>query len=175
MWTLFASMSLRTQQQTHPWSSLLVRYCPWLRIVLAFIKDWSCSIMSEGSHVVIHCVAYISKPNISLWSTRPSNMPYPRNPSAKRPKWPSLWTESRYILTCTNYVLMMLCQVNFGAEILKIVPGLVSTEVDARISFDTEATIAKARSIIAMVIQTVWLICFIMCGYIAVVPWIGHL
>lgn len=40
--------------------------------------------------------------------------------------------------------------VNFGAEILKIVPGLVSTEVDARISFDTEATIAKARSIIAM-------------------------
>jgi len=40
--------------------------------------------------------------------------------------------------------------VNFGAEILKIVPGLVSTEVDARISYDKEATIAKARTIIGM-------------------------
>jgi len=39
--------------------------------------------------------------------------------------------------------------VNFGAEITKIVPGYVSTEVDARLSFDTEATITKARSIIA--------------------------
>jgi transaldolase len=40
--------------------------------------------------------------------------------------------------------------VNFGLEILKIVPGRVSTEVDARLSFDTAATIAKARHIIAM-------------------------
>ncbi len=38
--------------------------------------------------------------------------------------------------------------VNFGAEILKIVPGRVSTEVDARLSFDSAATIAKARHII---------------------------
>lgn len=37
---------------------------------------------------------------------------------------------------------------NFGVEITKIVPGYVSTEVDARLSFDTEATIAKARTII---------------------------
>lgn len=37
----------------------------------------------------------------------------------------------------------------FGLEILKIVPGRVSTEVDARLSFDTEATIAKARQLIA--------------------------
>lgn len=40
--------------------------------------------------------------------------------------------------------------VNFGIEITKIVPGYVSTEVDARLSFDTQATIAKARSIIAL-------------------------
>jgi len=40
--------------------------------------------------------------------------------------------------------------VNFGLEILKIVPGRVSTEVDARLSFDTEATIAKARELIAL-------------------------
>ncbi|MBB5349915.1 transaldolase [Haloferula luteola] len=37
----------------------------------------------------------------------------------------------------------------FGLEILKIVPGRVSTEVDARLSFDTDATIAKARELIA--------------------------
>jgi transaldolase len=37
----------------------------------------------------------------------------------------------------------------FGLEILKIVPGRVSTEVDARLSFDTEGTIAKARQLIA--------------------------
>lgn len=42
----------------------------------------------------------------------------------------------------------LLCQ--FGKEILNIVPGRVSTEVDARLSFDSEATKAKARSIIAM-------------------------
>lgn len=38
--------------------------------------------------------------------------------------------------------------VNFGLAILEIVPGRVSTEVDARLSFDTEGTIAKARHII---------------------------
>ena len=40
--------------------------------------------------------------------------------------------------------------VNFGAEITKIVPGYVSTEVDARLSFDTQATIEKAKSLIKM-------------------------
>jgi len=38
--------------------------------------------------------------------------------------------------------------VNFGTEILKIIPGRVSTEIDARLSFDTEATIRKAHEII---------------------------
>jgi transaldolase len=38
----------------------------------------------------------------------------------------------------------------FGCEILKVVPGRVSTEVAARLSFDTEATIAKARKLISM-------------------------
>ena len=40
--------------------------------------------------------------------------------------------------------------VNFGKEILKIVPGRVSTEVDARLSYDTEATIAKAHKLIGL-------------------------
>lgn len=35
----------------------------------------------------------------------------------------------------------------FGTEILKLVPGRVSTEIDARLSFDTAATIAKARQL----------------------------
>jgi transaldolase len=38
---------------------------------------------------------------------------------------------------------------NFGEELTKIVPGRVSTEVDADLSFDSEGTIAKARAIIA--------------------------
>jgi transaldolase len=40
--------------------------------------------------------------------------------------------------------------VNFGCEILKIVPGRVSTEVDAALSFDTEATIRKGRRLIGL-------------------------
>jgi transaldolase len=40
--------------------------------------------------------------------------------------------------------------VNFGLEILKIVPGRVSTEVDARLSFDTQGTVAKARELITL-------------------------
>lgn len=40
--------------------------------------------------------------------------------------------------------------VRFGCEILGIVPGRVSTEVDARLSFDTVGTIARARRLIAL-------------------------
>lgn len=40
--------------------------------------------------------------------------------------------------------------VGFGTEITKIVPGYVSTEVDARLSFDTEGTIQKAHDLIKM-------------------------
>ena len=40
--------------------------------------------------------------------------------------------------------------VRFGCEILKVVPGRVSTEVDARLSFDTAATVARAHRIMAL-------------------------
>ena len=40
--------------------------------------------------------------------------------------------------------------VNIGLEILKIVPGRISTEVDARLSYDTQATVKKARKLIAL-------------------------
>ena len=40
--------------------------------------------------------------------------------------------------------------VGFGRKILEIIPGRVSTEVDARLSFDVDATVAKARELIAL-------------------------
>lgn len=40
--------------------------------------------------------------------------------------------------------------VNFGREILKVIPGRVSTEVDASLSFDRDGTIEKARSLIGL-------------------------
>ena len=40
--------------------------------------------------------------------------------------------------------------VNFGIEILKLVPGRVSTEVDARLSFDVEGSVTKAHELIAL-------------------------
>ncbi len=40
--------------------------------------------------------------------------------------------------------------VNFGVEILKFIPGRISTEVDARLSFDTEGSIKKAHALVAL-------------------------
>ena len=40
--------------------------------------------------------------------------------------------------------------VNIGLEILNFIPGRISTEVDARLSYDSAATVAKARKIIAL-------------------------
>ena len=40
--------------------------------------------------------------------------------------------------------------VDIGCEILKIIPGRVSTEVDARLSFDTQATVEKARKLVGL-------------------------
>ena len=54
------------------------------------------------------------------------------------------------LILTTTLLVQDKVAVNFGVEITKIVPGYVSTEVDARLSFDTEATIAKARKIIEL-------------------------
>lgn len=77
--------------------------------------------------------------------------------SAKDERYAPLMDEAiRWSASKTNSVKdqLALCldrlAVNFGKEILKIVPGRVSTEVDARLSFDTENTIEKARHLIAM-------------------------
>ncbi len=50
-------------------------------------------------------------------------------------------------------LMMDLLFVNFGTEILKSIPGRVSTEVDARFSFNTEKSIEKARSLIELYAQ----------------------
>jgi transaldolase len=49
-----------------------------------------------------------------------------------------------------NTLMMDKLFVNFGSEILKIVPGRVSTEVDARLSFDVQGSIDKAHHLIAL-------------------------
>ncbi|SCA62760.1 Transaldolase [Chlamydiales bacterium SCGC AG-110-P3] len=49
-----------------------------------------------------------------------------------------------------NTILIDKLTVNFGLEILKIVPGRVSTEVDARLSFDTAGSIAKGKALIKL-------------------------
>jgi transaldolase len=53
----------------------------------------------------------------------------------------------------TNHKLKLAMQklaVNFGCEILKLIPGRVSTEVDARLSFDKDASIQQAEELIAL-------------------------
>ena len=52
--------------------------------------------------------------------------------------------------TATIDAVMDMLLVGFGCEILKLIPGRVSTEVDARLSFDKAATIAKARQLMAL-------------------------
>ena len=47
-------------------------------------------------------------------------------------------------------LLGMQLAANFGTEILKYITGYVSTEVDARLSFDVEASVARARRLIKM-------------------------
>jgi len=59
-------------------------------------------------------------------------------------------TQQASTLETRTEVAMDRLFVNFGVEILKIVPGRVSTEVDARLSFDKEASIKKAISLIEM-------------------------
>lgn len=54
-------------------------------------------------------------------------------------------TEQEQLSSAADYLA-----VHIGSEILKVIPGRVSTEVDARLSFDTEATIEKARKLIKL-------------------------
>ena len=77
--------------------------------------------------------------------------------ASQNPQFASLLTEAiTYAKSKSNNkdkqldIAMDKVAVNFGLKILEIVPNRVSTEVDARLSFDTEGSIAKARDLIAL-------------------------
>ncbi len=74
--------------------------------------------------------------------------------ASQQPQYQSLIQDAiRYGKTKSNQPMSHVLDkvfVNFGLEILKIVPGRVSTEVDARLSFDVEGSIEKARQIISL-------------------------
>ena len=71
--------------------------------------------------------------------------------AVQKPEYAPLLTDavSKYGAQGKDEVMNRLL-VAFGCEILKHIPGRVSTEVDARLSFDTEATVARARRIIEL-------------------------
>lgn len=79
-----------------------------------------------------------TNPSLILKAAQQSN--YQSLVDAVKAAHPSLSSDE-----LVDYIL-----VAFGLEILKIVPGRVSTEVDARLSFDTQATVAKARHLITL-------------------------
>lgn len=76
--------------------------------------------------------------------------------AAQKPQYKHLIDEaisySKKVNNATErmHALMDKLFVNFGVEILKYVPGRVSTEVDARLSFDVEGSIKKAHALIAL-------------------------
>jgi transaldolase len=71
--------------------------------------------------------------------------------AVQKPEYAPLLTEAvtRYAHLGTDEVMNHLL-VAFGCEILKHIPGRVSTEVDARLSFDTKATVERARRLIEL-------------------------
>lgn len=79
-----------------------------------------------------------TNPSLILKAAQQSN--YQSLVDAVKAAHPSLSSDE-----LVDYIL-----VAFGLEILKIVPGRVSTEVDARLSFDTQATVAKAKHLITL-------------------------
>ncbi len=71
--------------------------------------------------------------------------------SVQKPEYLPLLQET--VAQCNGLVIDEVVDhllVRFGTEILKNVPGRVSTEVDSRLSFDTAATVARAKRIMAL-------------------------
>lgn len=70
--------------------------------------------------------------------------------AATKPEYASLIEEAIHSGNKQMETIIDKLFVNFGLEILKIVPGRVSTEVDARLSYDIEGSVKKARHLIAL-------------------------
>lgn len=69
----------------------------------------------------------------------------PENIQIKQQQQKCYRTELEKVTEAIDYLCVL-----FGCEILKIIPGRVSTEIDARLSFDKDASIEKALKLIAM-------------------------
>jgi transaldolase len=70
--------------------------------------------------------------------------------AAQKPEYKALIEEAKSYAKGSPALLMDKLFVNFGMEILKSIPGRVSTEVDAKLSFDVEGSIAKAHTLIKL-------------------------
>ncbi len=71
--------------------------------------------------------------------------------AAQMPEYQQLLEDTCAQVGSSNNTLADACDqvaVRFGCEILQLIPGVISTEVDARLSFDTDATIARANKLI---------------------------
>lgn len=68
--------------------------------------------------------------------------------AAEKPQYRHLIDDAIKFSKGNKSLLMDKLFVNFGIEILKIIPGRVSTEVDAKLSFDTQGSIKKAHELI---------------------------
>ncbi|RLA41685.1 MAG: transaldolase [Gammaproteobacteria bacterium] len=71
--------------------------------------------------------------------------------AAQMPEYQQLLQDTCAQARSSNNTLADACDrvaVRFGCEILQLIPGVISTEVDARLSFDTDATIAQANKLI---------------------------
>ena len=69
--------------------------------------------------------------------------------AVQKPEYAHLLKQAQGAKTLSMDERMDTLIVHFGLEILKVVPGRVSTEVDARLSFDTRATVARAKRLMA--------------------------
>lgn len=70
--------------------------------------------------------------------------------AAQQPQYRHLIEEAIQYSKGDRVRLMDRLFINFGTEILKLIPGRVSTEVDARLSFDIEGSVQKAHTLIKM-------------------------
>ena len=86
-------------------------------------------------------------------TTNPSLLLKASEIDAYKPYLDKAWQYAKEQSTDAQQQLELACDyfaVLIGKEIADIVPGYISTEVDARLSFDTQATIAKAKQLLAL-------------------------
>lgn len=115
--------------------------------VLDQIKQWTTIVSDSGdfkSTTEFHSQDATTNPSLILEATKNPRYDYLINSAIDYVKSKEIFIEKKVELAADKLI------VNFGAEILKFIPGRVSVEVDAKLSFDVDATIAKARHLISL-------------------------